>query len=143
MEQSLRIGAVAEAAGVRVDTVRYYERRGLLPRAPRTAGGYRAFGPDAVERIRFVKRAQELGFALGEIEELLRLHRDAESRCGDVGEIARDKIADIEERIADLERMKRGLTTLAACFDSDSKLSDCPVQRCFAGAVANGARGTN
>ena len=138
MSASLRIGQVAERAGVRVDTVRYYERRGLLPRAARRQSGYRAFDDGAVERIRFIKRAQELGFALGEIEELLRLHREADARCADVRDMGQEKIADIEQRIADLERMREGLRILVACCDSNTRLSECPIVECFAGAAAGG-----
>jgi DNA-binding transcriptional MerR regulator len=76
MEKALRIGEVAGRAGVNVQTLRFYERRGLLPEPPRRASGYREYAPESVRRVRFIKRAQELGFTLAEVEELLRLRED-------------------------------------------------------------------
>src|SRR5919198_614719 len=77
-------GEVARAGGVNLETIRYYERRGLLPKPPRTTSGYRTFGADAVRRLRFIKNAQDLGFSLREIKELLALRLDARTSCADV-----------------------------------------------------------
>jgi len=82
MEKALRIGEVAGRAGVNVQTLRFYERRGLLPEPPRRASGYREYAPESVRRVRFIKRAQELGFTLAEVEELLRLREDPRIPAG-------------------------------------------------------------
>ena len=94
--KSLTIGHLAKQAGVNLETVRYYERRGLLPRPPRSASGYRLFPAEAARRLRFIRRAQELGFSLREISELLTLRVDPDTTCGEVKQRADDKIADIE-----------------------------------------------
>src|SRR4051794_17716577 len=95
----LKIGEVAERSGVNLQTVRYYERERLLPEAPRLASGYRVFSGDTVRRVRFIKRAQELGFTLAEIRELLTLRVDESRSSAEVRSIAERKIADIDERI--------------------------------------------
>src|SRR5207247_9523121 len=92
---------------VNLETIRYYGRRGLLPKPPRTPSGYRAFDPEDVRRIRFIKQAQALGFSLKEVRELLRLRVDPRRSCGDVRARAEAKLADIEERIRGLRAMKR------------------------------------
>ena len=103
-------GQVALRTDVNVETVRYYEHRGLIPEPPRTASGYRQYTEDYVERIRFIKRAQELGFTLSEIKELLSLRVDPETDRGEGKQRAATKIVDIEKKISDLERMKNQLT---------------------------------
>jgi Hg(II)-responsive transcriptional regulator len=125
--RTLRVGQVARAAGVRPDTVRYYEREGLLAPAPRRPSGYRAFPPDAVRRIRFIKRAQELGFTLQEIRELLELEARDETECAPVLEIARRKAARVREKIADLETILEALEELIhACTHRRAGLR-CPI----------------
>src|SRR6476620_10463615 len=108
----LKIGEVAELSGVNLQTVRYYEREKLLPKAPRLASGYRVFPNDTVRRVRFIKRAQELGFTLSEIRELLTLRIDHERDRSDVRAIAEAKLADIEEKIRTLTAMKDALVRL-------------------------------
>src|SRR5688572_9573673 len=98
----MKIGEVAERAGVNLQTIRYYEREKLLPKAARLASGYRTFSEDTVRRVRFIKRAQELGFTLAEIRELLLLRVDARRSSSVVRNIAQTKIADINEKIRSL-----------------------------------------
>jgi MerR family copper efflux transcriptional regulator len=98
--QGMRISVAARAAGVSVETVRYYERAGLLAQPQRPLAGYRGYQQDAVERIQFVKRAQRLGFTLTEIRDLLNLQFDSHLTCEDVTRRAGAKVAEIEERIA-------------------------------------------
>ena len=108
----LKIGEVAERGGVNLQTIRYYEREGLLPKPPRLSSGYRMFPADAVHRVLFIKRAQELGFSLAEIRELLSIRIDPKKECSDVKHLAKAKITDIDEKIRTLEAMKRILTRL-------------------------------
>src|SRR2546421_3547668 len=108
----MRTSEVAGRAGVNPQTLRYYERRGLLPRPPRSASGYRSYPDDAVRVIRFVKRAQDLGFSLDEVEELLGLARGGPSSCDTALRVARGRLADLAARIADLERMRDSLRQL-------------------------------
>src|SRR6266542_3368030 len=123
----MHIGEVARAGAVNLQTIRFYERQGLIPRAPRTASGYRVFPGDTVRRIRFIKHAQELGFSLTEIKEMLSLQLDAETACRDVRKLARARIADIERKIRSLQSMRRVLVRLSkACPGRGPKLS-CPI----------------
>ena len=123
----LKIGELARRCGVNLDTVRYYERRGLLLKAPRSSGGYRSFSEDAVRRLRFIKHAQVLGFTLAEIKELLSLRVDPQAACADVCEQAERKVRDIEQRIASLQSMKRVLAKLSATCASRPSASACPI----------------
>src|SRR4030067_2544311 len=104
---NLSIGQLAREAQVRVETVRYYERRGLMPEPPRRESGYRQYSEPDVPRIRFIKRDQTLGFTLKEILELLSLRVDPKTTCGDVKRRAEVKITDMEEKIRDLQKMKK------------------------------------
>lgn len=124
---TLRTGEVAAKAGVNVQTLRYYERRGLLSEPARRRSGYRAYAPEAVRIIRFIKRAQELGFALSEIEELLHLRSDNESACSEVRSAAEAKIDDIELRIRHLRAMKRALGALVASCATEDRPRHCPI----------------
>ena len=111
-EDRLRIGEVARGAGVNIQTLRYYERRGLLEAPNRTASGYRKYPSETVRLIRFIKRAQDLGFTLNEIEELIAL-RDASGRKRrDVRALAEAKVGDIERKLAQLQAMKSALEVL-------------------------------
>lgn len=124
---TMRIGEVADAASVNVQTVRYYERRGLLSEPPRTAAGYRRYEPGAVDRIRFIQRAQDLGFTLTEIGELLGLRVDDPDRCPAVAARAASKLGEVRRKIAELERMERVLAGLVASCRSRSRTSECPI----------------
>src|SRR6266446_2812838 len=114
--EALTRGELAQQGRVNSETIRYYERRGLLPKPPRTPAGYRVFSSEAVRRVRFIKRAQGLGFSLKEIRELLRLRVDPRRSCGDVRARAEAKLADIDEKIRGLHAMKKTLGRfIAAC----------------------------
>ena len=123
----LTIGQLAKRAQVNVDTIRYYERRGLIPEPPRRQSGYRQYSQDDVVRIQFIKRAQELGFALKEIEELLALRVDPDTTCAGIKEQTEAKIADISTKIQTLQRMTRVLTRLATACDARAPTSECPI----------------
>jgi Cu(I)-responsive transcriptional regulator len=129
MMQALTIGKVAKHAGVGIDTVRFYERKGLIAKPPRGASGYRHYPQDAVSRIRFIRRAKELGFSLQEIRDLLALRIDAEVRSGEVKKRAETKIADIEAKIRTLQRIKETLVAITAACDGCGPVSDCPILR--------------
>ena len=122
----LTIGQVAKSARVNVETVRYYERRGLLPEPPRRPSGYRSYTPDVVRRIQFIRHAQQLGFSLEEVGNLLRLRVDPETSCREVRQRADAKIADIERKIDDLRNMRQALATLAETCSGDGPISECP-----------------
>lgn len=124
---TLTIGRLAEQAGVGIDTVRYYERAGLLPAPPRRASGYRAYPADSVARLRFIRRAKDLGFTLTEIGELLEL-----SGRGDVPEIreaARHKLDLVEHKLAELQRVRDGLRQLIAACPGHGPAEHCPILR--------------
>lgn len=123
----LTIGEVASEAGVHIETLRYYERRGILPRPPRTASGYRAFSDDDVRRVRFIKRAQALGFSLREVEELLALRARSGRSCANVQVKAQSKIADIEVKLQQLSAMRDALTRLVATCARRGATSACPI----------------
>ena len=125
--RTLRIGEVARAAGVGLETVRFYERRGLVPAPPRRASGYRAYPPSSVARIRFIRTAKDLGFTLKEIEELLSLRVHPVRSCAKVRRLAVEKIDDIGRRLATLSRIRRTLRRLIAACDAHEPTADCPV----------------
>jgi MerR family copper efflux transcriptional regulator len=120
------IGKLADRAGVGIDTVRFYERRGLLPKPKRTASGYRLYDEASINRIRFVRRAKQLGFTLDEIEILLQL-QDKGGRKAEVKSITTRKLEQIDAKIADLSRMRDVLTTLAAECSGQGNISTCPI----------------
>lgn len=101
----MKISEAAAASGCHLETIRYYERVGLMPRPTRTGSGYRAYAPADVERLRFISRGRELGFSLEEIRSLLRLNDDPMLSCGDVDAVARAHLADVHQRIEELQRM--------------------------------------
>jgi MerR family mercuric resistance operon transcriptional regulator len=123
----MTIGKVARRSGVGVETVRFYERNGLIPEPMRTDSGYRQYPEEIVSRILFIRRAKELGFTLKEIKELLSLRFQPDARCADVRARAKAKIADIEEKIRTLESMKAALARLTISCRSDGPVSECPI----------------
>lgn len=123
----MRTGQVAARAGVNVQTLRYYERRGLLPAPTRQASGYRIYGPDAVRVVRFVKRAQQLGFSLDEVESLLELAQGGPDSCDSAHRLAVDKISDLDRRMAHLRAMRESLQRLAATCERPRQQRECPL----------------
>lgn len=121
------IGWLAREAGVRVDTIRYYERRGLIPPPSRRDSGYREYTGEDLARVRFIRRAKELGFSLAEIAELLNLRVDRRKTCADVKREAERKMAQIDQRIAELARMRSALKGLAAACQGQGPTSECPI----------------
>ena len=122
---SIGIGALAKRAGVGVDTVRYYERNGLLAPSTRLASGYRRYRDLEVSRLRFIRRAQALGFTLKEVRELLAL--SARRDVARVKRAAQAKLDDVNERIAALERIRAGLANLIEACPGHGRAADCPI----------------
>ena len=123
----LTIGQLAKQGGVKLETIRYYERRGILPHPPRTSSGYRSFSNESVRRLRFIKRAQVLGFSLREIEELLMLRARPGRSCATVQAKAKAKIADIDTKLQQLSAMRGALTRLVATCARRGTTSACPI----------------
>ena len=123
----MTIGEMAKNAGVGVETVRFYEREGLLPEPPRRSSGYRQYSPEALRRLQFIRRTKELGFSLEEIRELMELRVDPRTSCGEVKRRAEDKITDIEKKMAELRRMKKALGRLASSCSGRGPTSVCPI----------------
>jgi MerR family copper efflux transcriptional regulator len=124
---SLTIGAVAKRVGVAIDTIRYYERQGLLPEPARRASGYRSYGDGAVAQLRFIRRAKDLGFTLEEIRELLALSADRLHGVKQVKQRAKQRLAEIELRIAELQRVRDGLAQLVESCPGHGKPESCPI----------------
>jgi MerR family mercuric resistance operon transcriptional regulator len=122
---SLPIGAFAEAAGVNVETIRFYQRKGLLPEPDRPQGRIRRYGESDVKRLRFVKSAQRLGFSLGEIAELLRLEDG--THCREAAELAASRLADVRARLADLRHMESALSKLVRECGARQGNVSCPL----------------
>jgi DNA-binding transcriptional MerR regulator len=110
MTHSARIGQAAGETGVSIDTIRFYEKQGLLRRSPRTEGGFRLFGRDEIETLKFIRKAQKLGFSLGEIRELLILRAEHVPACSHVKELLEQKVSDVEQKIDELQDLRRSLT---------------------------------
>jgi MerR family copper efflux transcriptional regulator len=130
---SLTIGAVAKRAGVAIDTIRYYERERLLPEPLRRASGYRSYDEGAVVQLRFIRRAKALGFTLEEIRELLALSHDRQRGVKAVKQRAQQRLDAIEQRIAELQRVRDGLAELVACCPGHGKPEACPILRALSG----------
>lgn len=130
--QELTIGRVASEAGVSVETVRFYERKNLIVQPERPAEGYRRYGTDTVERIRFIRQAQTLGFTLAEIHELLALRIDPRTNCADVKQCAEAKIDDIDQKIEGLRKMRRALMAITQRCSGQGTVSECPILEALA-----------
>jgi Hg(II)-responsive transcriptional regulator len=129
--ESIGIGALAKRAGVRIDTVRYYERNGLIAPSARLVSGYRRYGELEVSRLRFIRRAQTLGFTLKEVRELLALSTQRD--VAKVKKTAQTKLTDVEQRIAALERVRSGLSTLIQACPGHGRAADCPILKALGG----------
>jgi len=125
--ESLSIGKVAGRAGVGIETIRFYEHRGLIEPPPRSAAGYRQYPETIVQRLRFIRRAKELGFSLKEIKELLSLQRNPQTTCADIKQRAELKLADIDQRICDLEKMRNALDSLVSACSTGATSTECPI----------------
>jgi MerR family mercuric resistance operon transcriptional regulator len=124
---TLTIGKLAKKTDVNIETVRYYERRGLIPKPKRKESGYRKYSDDTVKRILFIKHAKELGFSLHEIHELLSLKLDPVTPCSEVKNKAVIKIKDIEQKIKKLSNMKKALVKLTRACSGAGPVSECPI----------------
>jgi MerR family mercuric resistance operon transcriptional regulator len=122
----MRIGRLSEKTGCNIETIRYYEKRGLLPNPPRTAGGYRLYDSDHLKRLTFVMRSRDLGFSMAEIEKLLSLVDEHQLTCYDMHQQTLAHLGDIQSKIADLERLERVLTEIASKC-SDGTVPECPI----------------
>jgi len=123
----LRIGEVANKSHVGVETVRFYEREGLIALPKRNVSGYRQYSESAIKQIQFIQHAKTLGFSLKEIRELIKLKSTRDARCKSIKSTAKAKIADIQEKIDALKRMKLALEPLVAQCKSSDPISDCPI----------------
>ena len=131
---SMTIGKVAQRAGVGVETVRFYEREGLIEQPPREDSGWRQYPEGVVSRLRFIRRAQELGFSLKEIEELISLGLDPSADSSEVKARAEAKIDEIESKIRDLEGIKDALVRLASACSGEGPVQECPILETLHGA---------
>ncbi len=132
----MNIGQLARAAGIPIDTIRYYEREQVLPPPRRRANGYREYGPGDAQRLRFIRRAKELGFALDEIRGLLAL---SDTRGADMAQVrvaAREKLDLVQARIAELERVRDALRGLVDACPGHGALDACPIMAALAGDPA-------
>ena len=136
----LTIGTVARRAGVGVETIRFYEREGLLPEPPRTGAGYRKYPEETIERLRFIRRAKELGFSLAETEELIELRLAAGADRSTVKEVAERRLADIRSRIGSLLSMEKALARLTEACDGEGSVEGCSIIAALSGAPPAGAR---
>ncbi|HET7663519.1 MAG TPA: heavy metal-responsive transcriptional regulator [Rhodanobacteraceae bacterium] len=125
----MRIGTVARKCGVSIDTIRYYEREGLLLPPQRRASGYREYDEEALDRLRFIRRAKDLGFSLDDIRELLSLSGDREHGVKGVKQRAQRRLALVDERLVQLQRMRDGLEELIANCPGHGALGKCPILR--------------
>ncbi len=125
--ETLRIGTVARLAGVGVETIRFDERQGLIPEPPRRRSGYRQYPKEAVDRIRFIRRAKELGFSLKEIKELLELRLAPHTTCADIRRRTEAKIDEVEKKIRALQRMRKVLKKLASACKGNGPAKECTI----------------
>ena len=123
----MQIGMLARRAGVAIDTVRYYERQGLLPKPHRQASGYRIYEEDDVARLRFIRRAKTLGFTLEEIASLLELSSRRDEDMASLRQAAEARMAEIAARITELERVRSGLQQLVTACPGHGALATCPI----------------
>jgi MerR family transcriptional regulator, copper efflux regulator len=125
--QTMKIGEVAKRSGVGIETVRYYEREGLLKQPARRPSGYRQYDESTLKRLEFICRAKALGFTLAEIRELLELSFAPNSGCDHVRQRAEAKIADIENKIRSLQKMRRSLRNIVRQCKTKNSFEECPL----------------
>ena len=134
---TMTIGRLAERAGVNIDTIRFYERHGLLPRASRRESGYREYARADVARLSFIRRAKELGFSLTDIGELLSLSADRHNGVRGVKRKAEDRLQQVEIKIKELQRVRRGLQKLIAACPGHGELARCPIVTALSGGTTD------
>lgn len=134
---------VARLAGVNVETLRFYERKGILPEPPRRPSGYREYPPEAVELVRFVKRAQELGFSLKEAQEMLSLSQVPRTKAGKVRLLVQAKLAEIDHKIRDLQAIRQTLDELFHACDGRRLVATCPILEALRGRLCSGDAGAS
>ncbi|MGH8161741.1 MAG: heavy metal-responsive transcriptional regulator [Gammaproteobacteria bacterium] len=134
MNQPLTIGRLAREASLSTETLRHYERLGLIEPARRSAANYRLYGPETARRLVFIRRAQALGFSLAEIRELLTLHRRAHAGASRAKALTEARLREVEAKMADLERMRDGLAQLSAACSGKGSASECPILAALAGS---------
>ena len=125
--KAMKIGEVAKRSGVGIETIRFYEREGLLQEPERRPSGYRQYDESTVERLEYIRRAKELGFTLAEIRELLELSFAAHAGCDHIRQRAEAKVADIEDKIRSLQQMKRSLGRIVERCRAKDSTDDCPL----------------
>lgn len=139
--QGLSIGALSQESGVTIETIRYYEKVGIMPEVARSGGGYRLYEPEHVKRLNFVRRGRELGFSLDALRGLLRLVDEHDYTCAEVHEIAAAHLAEIERKIADLKRLRRVMAGMVVQC-ARHRVPDCPViDALFQARPFHGAQG--
>jgi MerR family transcriptional regulator, copper efflux regulator len=138
MGSDLTIGRLAKAAGVNVQTVRYYERRKLLPPTSRMPSGYRLYSDEALRRLRFIRNAQALGFTLREVAGLLNLRVSSATRCGDVKRKAQAKLMGVNEKVRDLQALARALRSLIETCQAGQPTARCPILHALEGERRKG-----
>jgi len=135
---AITIGRLAKQAGVNIDTIRYYERHGLLPEPARRASGYREYTATDLDRLRFVRRAKDLGFTLAEIGELLSLTAARGNDMRGVKRQAEERLEHVEHKIKELHRVRRGLKTLIGACPGHGELEHCPIVAALSGGRNHG-----
>ena len=123
----LTIGRLAKQVSLGIETIRFYERQGLIEPPPRTDSNYRVYPEEEVNRLRFIKRAKNLGFTLSEIKELLFIRHDPHATKADIKNRTLDKLEDVKQKISDLTRIKMALEPLASSCDGHGPLEECPI----------------
>ena len=129
----LTIGRLAKQAGLGIETVRFYERQGLIAPPPRTDSNYRIYPEEEISRLKFIKRAKDLGFTLKEIKELFHLQHDPHATKADVKKRTEEKIEDIKKRVQDLSKIQAALEHLAGACDGHGPMSECPIMDALTG----------
>lgn len=124
---TLTIGKVALEAGLAIDTIRYYEREGLLPAPARRPSGYRDYPADTVKRLRFIRRAKDLGFTLGEIADLLQLTERSQHDMAGMKQAAEAKLTLVKAKLSELERMRKALQQMVTACPGHGEMADCPI----------------
>lgn len=125
--KGLKISQVGKEAGVNIETIRYYERLGLLSEPARTESGYRVFPPEVVQRIRFIKRSQDLGFTLTEIHKLLTMNESESFGCREIRQFTTKKVKEVELKIRDLQNIKSVLEDLSSKCSDERPINGCPI----------------